>query len=447
LAVASSAVGDPRPGAWGLPGELFVAFMGETVEIGLPELLSVLARRGHTGRLTIISEGEEAQIFLDRGKVILVSSSNHALRLGRILLRLGILSIDQLDNALRAQDVQGGRQPLGQMLIEAGAATADDLARAAEEQCIEALTRVMVSKHGTFMFNRDIKPLAKQGLVALNTDRIVLEASRRADEMVTLRSLLPSTTSRLTVAGEHTGQCTVLEQQVLDALKNGKASLTDLTREVTVEEVSLWRTVVSLRERGWIVAQEDDDPDEPVNAEAVRERTVDEVIRLCAEGSRALTTRVPTLAEVRAGNLAGTQTVAAVTAVVREVIATFNAGLVLRAFASFSDDHFRRRGALPADEILALRVPSQPLQPEEQETFLAVRDVRVLSDGRVSAILVTHLSDVGETRKVLIFTRKLGQIQIDAVIEAPSPQGAVATVARPDGDPASPLPVQAHSVR
>jgi hypothetical protein len=446
LALARSSTSD-------LSGEFFVAFMGETVEIGLAELLSVLAHRGHTGRLTIISEGEEAQIFLDGGKVILVSSSNHALRLGRILLRLGILTVDQLDNALREQDVQGGRQPLGQMLIEAGAVTADDLARAAEEQCIEALTRVMVSRHGTFMFNRDVKPLAKQGLVALNTDRIVLEASRRADEMVTLRSLLPNAHARLTVdqqVGNPTGeQFTALERRVLDALHNGAGSLADLGRDVTVEEVSLWRTVVSLRERGSIVAQEGDDPDDERELqELLRERTVDEVIQLCAEGARALTNRVPTLGEVRAGSPAGSQTIAAVTVVVREVIAAFNAGLILRAFASFSDDHFRRRGALPADEIVALRAPSHPLPVEDQETFLAIRDVRVLSDGRISAILLTREPTVGETRKVLIFTQKQRQIQIDAVIEAPSPQApTVASVLQSADETAPSLPVQTHSAR
>lgn len=428
-----------------------MAFMGETAEIGLPELLSVLTHRGLTGRLTIISEGEEAQIFLDQGKVVLINSSNHALRLGRILLRLGILNDEQLDNALRAQDVQGRRQPLGQVLIEAGAVTANDLARAAEEQCIESLTRVMISRHGTFMFNRDVRPPAKQGLVAMNTDRIVLEASRRADEIVTLRSLLPSSTARLTVAsalaGQPRGALTALEQQVLDALGGGAASLEDLADLLPVEEVPLWRAVVGLRERGLIVAQETSEAAEPdIERETIRERTVDDVIRLCAEGERAISTRVPTLAEVRAGRPAGAQTVAAITAVVREVIAAFNAGLVLRAFASFSDNHFRRRGALSADEIAALRAPSRPLEPEEQETFVAVREVRVLNDGRVSAILVTHVPAIGETQKVLIFARKQGQIQIDAVIDVPATSG-IASAAQPDAELASPFSIGAGVAR
>lgn len=395
-----------------------MAFMGETAVIGLAELLSVLAARRHSGRLTIISEGEEAQIFLDDGKVILVSSSNHALRLGRILLRLGILTGDQLDNALRAQDIQGGHRPLGQILLDAGAVIETDLVRAAEEQCIEALTRVMVSNEGSFMFNRDAKPRAKQGLVALNTDRIVLEASRRADEMVTLRSLLPSPNSQLMLARNQSfDRLTPHEQQVIEALRARGGTLGALAQQVSMEEVSLWRTVVSLRERDLIVARGTGYLEEPIDRAATR--TVDEVIRLCAEGAEGLSNRVPSLLEVRSGMPAGSQTIAAVTVVIRDVIASFNAGLTMRAFANFSDDHFRRRGPLPEDEIAYLRAPSHPLPAEDQETFLAIRDVRLLSDGRVSAILSTHVPTVGETKKVMIFIRREDRWQIDAVIEAP----------------------------
>ena len=96
-----------------------MAFMGETEEVGVAELLQVLAHRKHSGRLSITAEGEEIQIFLGNGKVILVSSSNHALRLGRVLVRLGMLSATQLDAAVREQDLPGSGRPLGQILVDA----------------------------------------------------------------------------------------------------------------------------------------------------------------------------------------------------------------------------------------------------------------------------------------------------------------------------------------
>jgi hypothetical protein len=48
-----------------------------------------------------------------------------------------------------------------------------------------------------------------------------------------------------------------------------------------------------------------------------------------------------------------------------------------------------------------------------------VRDVRLLPDGRVSAILVSHYPSVGEIRKVLVFARHDDRWLIDAVVEAP----------------------------
>ena len=73
----------------------------------------------HTGRLTILSD-DEVQIYLAGGKVILVSSNKHALRLGRILLRLGIVESAHLDAAVREQDKQEEMRPLGQILLDAG---------------------------------------------------------------------------------------------------------------------------------------------------------------------------------------------------------------------------------------------------------------------------------------------------------------------------------------
>ena len=333
-----------------------MAFMGETEEIGVAELLSVLARRKHSGRLSITAEGEEVQIFLEHGKVILVSSSNHALRLGRVLVRLGMVSSQQLDAAIREQDLPGSGRPLGQILVDAGWITREQLATAAQEQCVEALTRVIIGKHGTFMFTRDAKPVTKQGLVALNTDRIVLEASRRADEMMTLRGLLPAPTAHLSVVRDKVettadAEITQLERHVMMALNSGTGTLADLLQRVSVDEASLWRTVISLRDRGLIVARGATATPEPAQVDRPPERSIEEIVQLGTAGPRDVSTRIPTITEIRTGGQASSQSIAAVTVVVREVIAAFNAGLHLRAFANFSDDHFRRQGRLPDDQI------------------------------------------------------------------------------------------------
>ena len=106
-----------------------MAFMGETSDVGVAELLSVLARRGHTGRLHINSQGEEVQVILNGGKVTQVSSSHHSLRIGRVLVRMGALKEEELNEAVKQQVSQQGNRPLGQILTASGYVTQSDLAR------------------------------------------------------------------------------------------------------------------------------------------------------------------------------------------------------------------------------------------------------------------------------------------------------------------------------
>lgn len=420
-----------REGVLGRGGGM--AFMGETSDVNLADLLLVLARRLHSGRLAISLEGEEIQLFLDQGRIVSVSSSNHDLRIGQILVRLGILDAGRLEEAVEKQEETGTNRPLGEILLQNGWLTRVDLARGAQEQCIEVLTRVIVAKQGTFMFSRDASPRAATALVTLNTDGIVLEASRRADELVTLRSLLPPANAKLglTTPARTAGEgVTGWEARVVAALGTGTGTLAEIARRVPGDELALWRAIVGLRERGVLVTKGTDllkaEEATPVDEERLPDRTAEEIVALGREGrSGRAVTGVPTLAEIRQGTPASAQTVAAVTLVVREVIAAFNAGSPLRAFVHFSDDHFRRQGPLSPEEIEVLQAPVRPLPPEEQETVVAVREVRQLADGRVSAILVSHYPMVGETRKVLIFAKAHDRWQIDAAIEAP-PQSGVA---------------------
>jgi hypothetical protein len=59
-----------------------------------------------------------------------------------------------------------------------------------------------------------------------------------------------------------------------------------------------------------------------------------------------------------------------------------------------------------------------------------VRDVRVLQDGRVSAILVSRYPALGETRRIFVFLRADHRWQLDAVIEDPTSANTSGILAR-----------------
>src|SRR3954447_22060552 len=94
-----------------------MAFMGEIRDIGVADLLYLLAIRQQSGRLSITANGDEVSIFIDNGRMVVVNSSNPALRLGRMLVQLDYLSDAQLREALKYQEHQGAGRSLGNILV------------------------------------------------------------------------------------------------------------------------------------------------------------------------------------------------------------------------------------------------------------------------------------------------------------------------------------------
>ena len=145
----------------------------------------------------------------------------------------------------------------------------------------------------------------------------------------------------------------------------------------------------------------------PIAADActVAPRTADELIAIWSAPAAtpppgsddATVTPAPT------GEPADAATVAAITATARELIACNNAGDFGRVFAFYTDEFIRRAfGGDPTakEQVPALlATPAAPLPPEARTTLLAVRDVRVLADGRVGAIM----EDVDPRQKVTVF--------------------------------------------
>jgi hypothetical protein len=231
--------------------------MGELADIGVTDLLYIFDVRRQTGKLTISANGDEISLFLEDGRLVLVTSTNLSLRLGRLLLRLGLIDAIQLRKALQEQEAGGPHRSLGRILVDRGWLAEADLARCVEEQCIRAMARVIGGQSGVFVWTMGTRANLGVEIVSLNTDRILLEAIRRTDELAMLSDRLPPPDAPLflcTGKDDAIESMTEAEFQVASALQSSAGSLTELTEQVTLDEVAIAQTVVSLRERGLILA-------------------------------------------------------------------------------------------------------------------------------------------------------------------------------------------------
>lgn len=235
-----------------------MAFMGEIRDIGVADLLYLLALRQQSGRLSVVASSDEVSMYIDQGRMILVTSSNPSLRLGRMLVRLGYMDDNQLREALKFQDQHGAGRPLGKILIDRGFVTDGQLRQCVEEQCIESISRVIAEQTGVFVFHRGerVSPLTE--IVPLNPDRILLEATRRTDELSSLKSLLPDEFAHLMLSANVdtiAEELNDVEIQIATVLYRSPITLRELVMLVPVEDAVLWRAVISMRQRGLIVSE------------------------------------------------------------------------------------------------------------------------------------------------------------------------------------------------
>jgi hypothetical protein len=236
-------------------GDRFVAFMGELSDISVADLLYLLSLRRQSGKLTITANGDEVNLFLSKGQLALVTSTNLTLRLGKMLVRLGMLDSTQLRDALQEQEQSGRSRPLGSILIDHGWITEEDLAHCVEEQCVEILARVIAAEHGIFVFNRGaILPIIDE-FTPLNADHIVLEATRRTDELIRLKELLPGAATPLALTDridEVADTLSDTEIAIASAIHAGVYRISELTSHLAMDDLAIWRAVLSMRERGLI---------------------------------------------------------------------------------------------------------------------------------------------------------------------------------------------------
>ena len=97
-----------------------MAIMADLDDLGVADLLYILGMRRTSGYINVHADGTAVRLMIDGGRLVWVTSSDATLRLGRMLVRHGMLRQPQLDLALREQQHAMRRQQLGTLLVERG---------------------------------------------------------------------------------------------------------------------------------------------------------------------------------------------------------------------------------------------------------------------------------------------------------------------------------------
>lgn len=169
-----------------------MALVGNLRDFGLSEFLYLVDRGYKTGRLTLQKPGDRAELYFQNGKLVYATHFNQDERIGDILVRMGRLSREQCNAALRIQHTQEPNKPLGAILVQRGMVTLEEIHKCVRLQ-IEEITYGLFGWHeGDFRFEPDVSPPPESVTIPLSIENIIMEGTRRIDEWARIKDRIPS---------------------------------------------------------------------------------------------------------------------------------------------------------------------------------------------------------------------------------------------------------------
>ena len=131
-----------------------MALVGNLRDFGLSEFLYLVDRGYKTGRLTLQKPGDRAELYFQTGKLVYANHFNQEERLGDMLVRMGRITQEQCNIALRIQHTQEPNKPLGMILVSRGMVTTEEINKSVRVQIEEITYSLFGWNDGDFALNR-----------------------------------------------------------------------------------------------------------------------------------------------------------------------------------------------------------------------------------------------------------------------------------------------------
>ena len=125
---------------------------GKLEEGTLPGLLQMLSMKRRSGKLTLATRDAHGLVLLQDGNIIYAASNSAREAFGNILIRHRLIDDGTLMKALEQQHVSGQEKRLGTILVEMGAISQEDLENVLREQTVGIVRELLGWHEGFFTF-------------------------------------------------------------------------------------------------------------------------------------------------------------------------------------------------------------------------------------------------------------------------------------------------------
>jgi DNA-binding NarL/FixJ family response regulator len=169
-----------------------MSFDGDLEHLPIVDVIQLLHATGKSGTLTLRSLKGESQIVFHSGYIVSANHVNNSVRIGQVLIDMGMIAPEELESALHEQQRAGAaRKPIIQTMIEAGKIRTEDAYQGLEVLIEMTIVEVLTWTRGTFSLDVDkifvsdeyrYFPEQLQKEIQLNTQSVLMDALRIYDE-------------------------------------------------------------------------------------------------------------------------------------------------------------------------------------------------------------------------------------------------------------------------
>jgi hypothetical protein len=226
-----------------------MSLRGDLRTMPLPDVLQWVATGRKTGTLHVERRSVQKRIILRDGHVHSSWSNDPRESLGQFLIRLRLVTEEQLFRALLAQEEKG--RLLGSLLVSDGILTEDDLKRALKAKAEETIYDLFLWPSGQFEFREGEYPEDLHITFETPVTPVILEGIRRVDEWERIRAIFPSMETTFRAAAASPPPADPLDRQVLAFAAAGR-SLAEMSLELRRSEFETAALLFDMHARGLV---------------------------------------------------------------------------------------------------------------------------------------------------------------------------------------------------
>ena len=224
---------------------------GTLDDFTLPDIFRLMSLSKKTGSLQVERSAGQGKVYFRDGEVYYAESSLSKEPLGQKLVKAKALTEGQLRKALDLHAGSGKR--LGEVLLEAGAVTEDDIMMVVRQQIEDAAFDLLRWELGEFLWEPGVAA-SPEVTIYVTVENLIMEASRRLDELEVIQRKIPSTDTVLAMAatppeGAVEINITPEEWRIL-VLVNGVRTVREIGEMVGLDDFSAMRTLYGLVSAG-----------------------------------------------------------------------------------------------------------------------------------------------------------------------------------------------------